>query len=167
MLFRSYLILACQQPVALKSRIELAAWLKSNKGTKSDMETTREGETWTSVRVFFEPIVALTCQMQDRVRPFRVLFQGLDGFGSRQYLELDFPAMSLVVHLFHHRQRSGSGADHKPPALLGYLLLYRERCMPKPVTEPFGRFFLALADAATVDHDVIRVSRSVNADRAK
>jgi hypothetical protein len=74
--------------------------------------------------------------------------------------------MSLAVHLFHHRQRSGSGADHKPPTLPGYVLLYRERCMPKPVTEPFGRFFLALADAATVDYDVIPVSRSVNADRA-
>jgi hypothetical protein len=31
--------------------------------------------------------------MQDRVRPFRVLLQGLDSFGRRQYLELDFPAM--------------------------------------------------------------------------
>ena len=49
----------------------------------------------------------------------------------------------------------GSSADHKPPALPGYLLLYRERCMPKPIAEPFGRFFLALADAATVYHDVI------------
>jgi len=61
--------------------------------------------------------VTLTCQMQDRVRPFRVLLQGLYSFGGRQYLELDFPTMSLAVHLFHHRQRSGSGADHKPPAL--------------------------------------------------
>src|SRR5580700_10078886 len=88
----------------------------------------------------------LTCQMQDRVRPFRVLLQGLDSFGRRQYLELDFAAMSLAVHLFHHRQRSGSGADHKPLTLPGYLLFYRERCMPKPVMEPFGRFFLALTD---------------------
>ena len=87
---------------------------------------------------------ALTCQMQDRVRPFRVLLQGLDSFGRRQYLELDFAAMSLAVHLFHHRQRSGSGADHKPPTLPGYVLLYRERCMSKPVTEPSGRFFLHL-----------------------
>jgi len=87
---------------------------------------------------------ALTCQMQDRVRPFWALLQSLDSFGRRQYLELDFPALSLAVHLFHHRQRSGSGADHKPPALPGYLLLYRERCMPKPGTEPFGRFFLCL-----------------------
>jgi hypothetical protein len=110
---------------------------------------------------------ALTCQTQNRVRPLRALLQGLDSFGRWQYLELYFPAMSLAVHLFHHRQRSGSGADHKPSALPGYLLLYRERRTPKPVTEPFGRFFLALADAATVDHDVIRVSRSVNADRAK
>src|ERR1700720_1230927 len=106
----------------------------------------------------------LTCQMQNRVRPFRVLLQSLDSFGGRQYLELDFPAMSLAVHLFHHRQRSGPGADHKPPTLPGYLLLYRERCMPESVTVPFGRFLLALADAATVDHDVISVSRSVNAD---
>src|SRR5271165_1190154 len=106
----------------------------------------------------------LTCQMQDRVRPFRVLLQGLDSFGRRQYLELDFAAMSLAVHLFHHRQRSGSGADHKPLTLPGYLLLYRERCMPKPVTEPFGRFFLTLTDVASVEHDVILVSGSVNAD---
>ena len=42
--------------------------------------------------------------MQDRVRPFRALLEGLDSFGRRQYLELDFPAMSLAVHLFHHRQ---------------------------------------------------------------
>jgi hypothetical protein len=110
---------------------------------------------------------ALTCQMQDRVRPFRPLLQGADSFGRRQYLELDFPAMSFAVYLFHHRQRSGSGTDHQPPALPRYLLLYRERCMPKPVTEPFGWFFLALPDAATVDHKVIPVSRSVNADRAK
>jgi hypothetical protein len=75
--------------------------------------------------------------------------------------------MSLAVHLFHHRQHSGSGADHKPPTLPGYVLLYRERCMPKPVKETFWTLFLALADAATVDHDVIPVSRSVNADRAK
>ena len=106
----------------------------------------------------------LTCQMQDRVRPFRVLLQGLDSLGCRQYLQLDFAATSLAVHLFHHRQRSGSGADHKPLTLPGYLLLYRERCMPKPVTEPFGRFFLALTDVASVEHDVILVSGSVNAD---
>ena len=61
----------------------------------------------------------LTCQMQDRVRPFRVLLQGLDSFGRRQHLELNFAAMSLAVHLFHHRQRSGSGADHKPLTLPG------------------------------------------------
>ena len=109
----------------------------------------------------------LTCQMQDRVRAFRAFLQDLDSFGRRQYLELDFTATSLAVNLFHHWQRSGSSADHKPPALPGYLLLYRERCMPKPIAESFGRFFLALADAATVYHDVIPVSRSVNADRAK
>ena len=106
----------------------------------------------------------LTCQMQDRVRPFRALLQDLDSFGCWQYLELDFAATSLAVHLFHHRQRSGSGADHKPLTLPGYLLFYRERCMPKPVTEPFGRFFLTLTDVASVEHDVILVSGSVNAD---
>jgi hypothetical protein len=37
--------------------------------------------------------------MQNRVRPFRVLLQDLDSFGSRQYLELDFTTMSLAVHL--------------------------------------------------------------------
>src|SRR5262252_7279271 len=93
--------------------------------------------------------------MQDRVRAFRAFLQDLDSFGRRQYLELDFTATSLVLDLFHHWQRSGPGADHKPPALPGYLLLYRERCMPKPIAEPFGRFFLALADAATVYHDVM------------
>ena len=92
----------------------------------------------------------LTCQMQNRVRSFRVLLQGLDGFVRRQYLELDFPAMSLAVHLFHYRQLPGSGPDHKSSALPGNLLLYRERCMPKPVTEPSGWLFLALADAASV-----------------
>jgi pimeloyl-ACP methyl ester carboxylesterase len=33
--------------------------------------------------------------MQDPVRPFRLHPQGLDSFGCRQYLELNFPAMSL------------------------------------------------------------------------
>src|SRR4029077_1625636 len=105
--------------------------------------------------------------MQNRVRPFRVLVQDLDSFGGRQYLELDFTAISLAVHLFHHRQRSGPGADHKSPTLPRYLLFNRERCMPKPVTEPSGRFLFALADAASVDHDVVLVSHSVNTDRAK
>src|SRR6478752_857079 len=86
----------------------------------------------------------LTCQMQNRVRPFRVLLQDLDSFGSRQYLELDFTTMSLAVHLFHHRQRSGPGADHKSPTLPRYLLFNRERCMPKPVAEPSGWLFLRL-----------------------
>ena len=99
--------------------------------------------------------------MQDCVRPFRALLQDLDSFGRRHYLELDFPAMSFAGHLFHHRQRSRSGADHKPSTPPWYVLLYRERCMPKPATEPFGRFFLALADAASVDHDVILISRSI------
>src|SRR5260370_26699057 len=99
--------------------------------------------------------------MQNRVRPLRALLQGLDSFGRWQYLELYFPAVSLAVHLFHHRQRSGSGADHKPSALPGYLLLCRERRMPKPVTEPFGRFFLALADAATVAPNVMPASRTI------
>jgi len=62
--------------------------------------------------------------------------------------------MRFALHLFHDRQGPSARTDHKLPAFLGYLLLYRERCMPKLVTEPFGRFFLALADAATVDHDV-------------
>jgi hypothetical protein len=109
----------------------------------------------------------LTCQVQNRVRPFRVLLQDLDSFVRRQYLDLDFPAMSLAVYLFHYRQRSGPGADHKSPTLPGYLLFNRERCMPKPCTEPSGWLFLALADAASVDHDVVLVSPSVNTDRAK
>jgi hypothetical protein len=92
----------------------------------------------------------LTCQMQNRVRPCRVLLHDLDSFAGRQYLELDFTAMSLVVHLFHNRQRSGPGADHKSPTLPRFLLSNRERCMPKPVTEPSGWLFLALADAASV-----------------
>src|ERR1700719_1825220 len=78
----------------------------------------------------------LTCQMQNRGRPFRVLLQDLDSFGGRQYLELDFTAMSLAFHLFHQRQRSGPGADHKSPTLPRYLLFHREWCMPKPVAEP-------------------------------
>jgi len=36
------------------------------------------------------------------------------------------PQFSLAVHLSHRQQRSSSGADHKPPALPGYLVLYRE-----------------------------------------
>src|SRR3984893_9245151 len=104
----------------------------------------------------------LTCQMQNRVRPFRVLLQDLDSFGGRQYLELDFTAMSLAVHLFHHRQRSGPRADHQSLTLTRYLLFNRERCIPKPVAEPSGWLFRALADAASVDHDVVFVSRSVN-----
>src|SRR5260221_839786 len=99
--------------------------------------------------------------MQDRVRPFRALLQGLNSFGRRQYLELDFPAMSLAVHLVHHRQRSGSGADHKPPALPWYLLLNPGPYMPKPITEPFGRFFLALARAAAANHQFIPAMRFI------
>jgi hypothetical protein len=87
---------------------------------------------------------ALTCQMQDRVRPFRALLQGLDSFGGRQYLELDFPAMSLAVHLFHHRQRSGSGADHKTPHFQGISSSIESRVCPNLSRNLLDGFFLRL-----------------------
>ena len=74
----------------------------------------------------------------------------VDSFGCRQYRQSDFAAMRFALHLFHDRQRPAACTDHTLPALPGYLLLYREQCMPKLVTELFGRF-LALADATAVD----------------
>ncbi len=112
-------------------------------------------------------VQTLTCNVQDRIGLLWVFLQRLDSFGCRQYGQSDFAAMRFALHLFHDRQVPSARTDHKLPALPGYLLLYRERCMSKFVSEFFGRFFLALADATTVDHDVILISRSVNADRAK
>jgi hypothetical protein len=44
--------------------------------------------------------------MQDRVRPFRSLLQGLDSFGRRQYLELDFDELvSVALDEFINRHR--------------------------------------------------------------
>jgi hypothetical protein len=84
--------------------------------------------------------------MEDRVRPFRVLLQSFDSFGGRQYLELDFPAICLAVHLFHHWQHSGSGADHKPPALPN------ENASKRMCTSQFSNRFVG----ATVPHSGTR-----------
>jgi hypothetical protein len=95
-------------------------------------------------------IQLLTCNVQDRIGLLWVFLQRPDSFGCRQYSQSDFAAMRFALHLFHDRQRPAACTDHTLPALPGYLLLYREQCMPKLVTELFGRF-LALADATAVD----------------
>ena len=44
------------------------------------------------------------------------LLQLLNGFKGRQDEELDFATSGFTLHLIHHREGAGSGADDEPPA---------------------------------------------------
>ena len=60
--------------------------------------------------------------MEDGVGIAGVLLQLLDGLGGRQDEELDFATSGFTLHLIHHREGAGSGADDEPPAGLRGLL---------------------------------------------
>ena len=74
-------------------------------------------------------------------------------------------ALRFALHFFHHRQPSiCSSADYQSSAFPGYVLLDGKRNMSKLVAELFGRFFLALADLAAVNHHVVVAGDAIDPD---
>jgi len=81
------------------------------------------------------------------------------------YEQFDLPANGFTLHLFHHGQRAGSGADHEPPAFPRDLFLHGQRARVQRRRGIFGRFFLALADSPAIDDHVVFVGDAIDADR--
>src|SRR6266568_7030484 len=86
-----------------------------------------------------------------------------DRFNRRQNQQLDFMALGLAPHFFHHWQFAvSSGADHKSVAFPRYVLLDRQGRVSEVVPEFFRWPFLAFADLPMVDHDVVFVGAAVD-----
>jgi hypothetical protein len=118
-------------------------------------------------RALAREIFRLACGVQDRVGLFRILLKRLDRFCRWQYDQFDFAAIGFALHLLHNRQGSSTGTDDQPLAFPGYVFLDRERRVSKGGSELFGWFLIPLPDVTAIDHDVILVGRSINADRPK
>jgi epsilon-lactone hydrolase len=61
--------------------------------------------------------------VQDGVGVGGLLLQQLDSSCRRHDYQLDLAALSLTLHLVHHRQRPGARADHQATTLPGYPLI--------------------------------------------
>ena len=109
----------------------------------------------------------LAGDVQDRVRFVRLLLQLLDSLGRREDEQFDLATHSFTLHFFHDWQCARAGTDHKPPAFPGNLFLDGQRRVSKGVAELFGRFFLALTNSSAIDHDVMFVGNTINADRTE
>src|SRR5689334_3621055 len=75
--------------------------------------------------------------------------------------------MRFLFHLFHYWQSPRASADHQSPALPRYVLLNGKRRMPEFFLVLFGRLLLPFADLSSIDHHIVFVSGSINADRSK
>ena len=75
--------------------------------------------------------------------------------------------MCFTLYLVHDRQSPGASTDHEPLALPGYVFLDRERCVSKRVAELFRWLLIALANVPPVDHDIMLVGRTTDANRTK
>ncbi len=80
------------------------------------------------------------------------------------YAAIPNPALGFLLHLIHHRQGTGAGADEELAALPGDCLFWRNRRVPERVAECFGWFLFALADLAAIDYYVMLVRGPVDAD---
>src|SRR5271157_4022864 len=61
--------------------------------------------------------------VQDGVGVLRVVLQQLDGLFRRYDEQFNFAALSLSLHLLHHRQSTIAGADYQATALPRYPFL--------------------------------------------
>jgi hypothetical protein len=77
-------------------------------------------------------------------------------------------ALRLTYHFLHNRQSTvGSGTDHKPLAVPGYLFFDGKGRMPKLVTESLGRCFLPFADCSAVNDHVVVVGAAIDSERTE
>src|SRR5215471_13215538 len=120
--------------------------------------------TGNSVAELSRTTICSASDVQDRVRVVRTLLQRLDCFRGGQDQEFDFSAFGFAFYFIHGRQLSGTGTDHEPLTFPRNLLLDRQRRVRELLTESLRWLLLALADLATVDHHVVFVSDTINAD---
>ena len=102
--------------------------------------------------------------MQDGVRVTRVLFQFFDCFNRWQDQELDLAALGFSLHFLHDRQGAASGADQEAPAFPRYLLFERKRRVAEGLAEFLGRLLVARAHLSAVDHHVVVIGDTVDAE---
>jgi hypothetical protein len=107
--------------------------------------------------------------MQDGVRlAFLNFLQQLTDFRRGRRNDLDAALFRLSSDFVHYRKRAmGTGPDNEPLASPGNLLLGRKRCVAELFAELLGRSFLPFPNFAAVDHDIMRVARSLDLDLAK
>ena len=77
----------------------------------------------------------LAGHVQDGVGFVWVLLQFLDSFYCRQDEEFNFAALGFLLHLIHHGQCAGPGADDEPTASPGDLLFDGERRVAEGIAE--------------------------------
>ena len=112
-------------------------------------------------------IIRSACDVQDGVRVTRVLFQFFDCFNRRQDQEFDLAAIGFSLHFLHDRQGAASCADHEACAFPRYLLFERERRVAELLAEFLGRLLVALAHLSAVDHHVMVIGDTVDAEGAE
>jgi len=111
--------------------------------------------------------ISLASDVQDGVGFIGILIRRLNRLACWKHEQSDLPTGGLLLHLFHHWQSTTTGTDHELRAFPRYLLFDRERCMAKSVAEWPGRLLLSLANRSAINHHVVFVGNTIDADRTK
>src|SRR5438876_5983957 len=113
-------------------------------------------------------VSASTGHVEHCVGVFGALLQSLDGFGGRQDQQFNFAPLGLLFDFSHHWKRAvRAGSDHEALTFPGYLFLDGQRRMTELPAESLGGFFLAFADFAAINYDIVLIGAAVDLDGAE
>src|SRR6516162_1947499 len=111
--------------------------------------------------------ILLTRDVQDCVGFGSFFLQLLNGLLRRKDYKFDLSPLGFTLHLVHHWQCAGASADHESAAFPRNCLLQGERRVTECIAELFRRLLFAPANFSTVDHHVVVVGGSVDANGTK
>src|SRR5437879_5524826 len=99
---------------------------------------------------------------------FGALLQSLDGFGGRHDQQFNLAALGLLFDFFHHwKPAVRTGSDHEALTFPRLSFPRQTAAWAELLAEFLGRFLLALAKFAAIDHNVMLVGAAVDLDGAE
>ena len=108
---------------------------------------------------------ALARDVKNRVRVFGFALQHLDCVDGGQDKQFDFVTLGFALYSLHDGQSTVcTTADDELMALPGDLLFYRKRRVTELFTKFLRRLFLALADFAAINDDIMFVRAAIDPD---
>src|SRR5207302_10822951 len=99
---------------------------------------------------------------------FGFSLQQLDRFDRGKNKQFDFVTLGFALYVLHDGQSAVcTTADDELVALPGYVLVNRERRVAELLSKFLGGFFLAFADFAAINDDIVFVGAAIDLDGAK